>query len=178
MKRKWQVQLACGGTACACAILLLTALVAPQVRAQTPAQAQAREAAGKAMMAKFAGSHDTDGLLKDPAVRAQLQKLVGPDLKQLERNLNVVGSVEVIGGALSVSGNAPHGGGSDEAVVCVAPNELMVQAAIASKGKITAYAADSNYDYLFQCVKDWITQFNSRHVDRMKQPKNVTVVKR
>jgi hypothetical protein len=139
--------------------------------ASAPARAQAD--AARAMMAKYAGDDDADGLLREPAVRTQLQKLVGAQLKQLERNLNVKGAVDVVGGALSVSGNAPHGGGTEEGVVCVAPHGPRVEAAVYSKGTITVFAAQSNYEYLTLCIKDWITQVNSKHRDRTEQPKNV-----
>ena len=82
------------------------------------------------------------------------------------------------GGVLSLSGNAPHGGTEEEAVVCVVPHGPVVQAAILSKGTVTAYSAGGTYDSLLICVKDWITQVNSQHVDRMQQPKNVRLVKR
>lgn len=141
------------------------------------AGAQPAEAAAKVLMAKYANSDDTDALLREPAVGAQLQKLLGPQRATLERNLNVRGSVDVIGGALSISGNAPHAGTEEEAVVCVAPNGPVVQAAIFSRGKITAFANEGSYDYLFRCIKDWITQVRSQHVDRMKQPANVSLVK-
>ena len=48
-----------------------------------------------------------------------------------------------------------------------------MQAAILSKGRITVFAKDPSYDSLMQCVKDWITQANSGHRDRMTQPRNV-----
>lgn len=139
--------------------------------------AQTAEAAGKAMMTKYANSDDTDALLREPAVRAQLQKLLGPQLATLQHNLDVRGSVDVIGGVLAISGNAPHGGTEEEAVVCVAPIGPEVQAAIFSKGQTTVFASQARYDYLFRCIKDWITQVNSQHLDRMQQPANVRLAK-
>jgi hypothetical protein len=142
------------------------------------ATAQTREAAAKALMTKYAGNNDHAALLREAPVRAQLRKLTGAQLKHLERNLSVTGSIDVVGGALSVNGNAPHGGGEEEAVVCVAPHGPLVQAAIATQGKVTVFASDGSYDGLFRCIKDWITQLNSQHRDRMRQPTNVSVVKR
>lgn len=136
--------------------------------------------AAKALMAKYANSDDTDALLREPAVRTQLQKLLGPQLATLEWNLSVRGSVDVIGGALSLSGNAPHAGTEEEAVVCVAPIGPIgpvVQAAIYSKGRTTVFASEGSYDFLFRCIKDWITQVKSQHVDRFEQPANVRVLK-
>lgn len=52
-------------------------------------------------------------------MRAELARLLGGERGHLERNLNVSGSVDVIGGVLAISGNAPHRGTEEEAVVCV-----------------------------------------------------------
>ncbi|MGZ9148927.1 MAG: hypothetical protein ACXW4G_11205 [Candidatus Deferrimicrobiaceae bacterium] len=87
------------------------------------------------------------------------------------------GAVDVIGGALQVEGNAPHGATEEEAVVCVSPMGPSVQAAVHSKGKFTIYAADGTYENLTRCIQDWITQVNSQHIDRLRQPENVLVVK-
>ncbi len=135
-------------------------------------QAQADDRAP--LLVKHAGSYDTDALFKEPAVRAGLDQVVGRRLGTLMHHLDVRGSVDVVGGALAVSGNAPHGGGENEAVVCVLPNPLKVEAAIASKGRITVFAQAEKYEYTTLCVKDWITQFNSRHRDRFKPPANVS----
>lgn len=134
-------------------------------------------AAARAMIAKWAGNDDTDAFLRQPAVRAELKKLLGPELKHLEWNLNVKGAVDLSGSTLSVNGNAPHMGTEEEAVVCVTPINMLVEAAILSKGIITVYARAEKYEYTSLCIKDWITQANSGHVDRMKQPANVRVAK-
>ncbi len=139
--------------------------------------AQNAEAAARTLTAKYAGSLDADALLREPAVREQLKTLLGAQLPQLERNLGVRGQIDLIGGALSVSGNAPHKGGQEEAVVCVSPFGPKVQAAIHSNGRITAFAAASNYDALFRCIKDWVTQVNSGHRDRLRKPKNVQIAR-
>jgi hypothetical protein len=141
------------------------------------ATAQGPEAAGHALLAKYAGSYDTDALLGEPAVRAELRKLLGAQLKHLVNNLNVKGSVDVVGGALSISGNAPHGGTEEEAVVCVVPINMMVEAAILSRGAITVFTRAEKYEYATLCIKDWVTLANSRHVDRLQQPANVRVAK-
>jgi hypothetical protein len=153
------------------------AVPAAIILASPGAVAQNTEAAAHALKAKYAGNPDSDALLREPAVREQLKKLLGARLPQLERNLDVRGQIDLVGGALSVSGNASHKGGEEEAVVCVWPFGPKVQAAIYSKGRITAFAADPNYDALFLCIKDWITQVNSGHRDRLQKPKNVQVVR-
>ncbi len=85
------------------------------------AVAQGSEATAKAFLARYAGSDDTDALLREPAVKLELQKLVGSQLSHLTRKLDVKGSVDVISGVLAVAGNAPHGGTEEKGVVCVAP---------------------------------------------------------
>jgi hypothetical protein len=166
--------------------VLLTALSAalmsaPAVTpAQTPQQqqAQGREAQAKALIAKYtssAGWEDSDALLKDPAVRAELQKVVGPQLPKLMQNISVHGPT-AFDGSFKISGNAPHKGTEEEGVVCVNPHApSLVEAAIFSRGKISVFAAADKYEYLSVCVKDWITQVNSGHRDRTTQPKNVSV---
>ena len=144
-------------------------------------QAKAREAQAKALLAKYTaspGRDDSDGLLKEPAVSAELKRVVGNQLPKLMQNTNVRGAIAYDGGSLVVSGNAPHKGGEEEGVICVNPySPGLVEAAIFSRGKITVFATAEKYEYLSLCVKDWITQVNSGHRDRMTQPKNVSVVR-
>jgi len=128
---------------------------------------------GAELLRQFAGSDDTDAFLGHPRIRPQLEQLLGTELEHLEDNLNVRGSVDVVGGWLSVDGNAPHQGTLEEAVVCVSPYNLQVSAAILSNGTITAYTRGGTYDNLPRCIKDWITLANSQHRDRLWQPPNV-----
>ena len=160
-----------------------------EVAAQTPTaaqqknieQAKAREAQAKALLAKYTaapGRDDSEGLLKEPAVNAELKRVVGNQLPKLMQNTNVRGAIAYDGGSLVVSGNAPHKGGEEEGVICVNPySPGLVEAAIFSRGKITVFATAEKYEYLSLCVKDWITQVNSGHRDRTTQPKNVSVVR-
>jgi hypothetical protein len=81
----------------------------------TPASV-ADVAGGKSLLQKYAGSYDTDALLSEPVVRISLEWLLGSEMKHFTHNLNVHGSVDLISGSLSLSGNAAHGGGAEEAV--------------------------------------------------------------
>jgi hypothetical protein len=151
--------------------------VAPAA-AQTPAQqqAKARELQAQALLAKYSvapGREDSDALFKESAVRAELQRVVGKQLPRLMKNLEVRGPVDVIGGALSVSGNAAHKGGEEGAVVCVNPWGPQIDAAIYSRGKVTLFSGAERYTYTSTCVRDWITVANTQYRDRMSQPKNV-----
>ena len=139
-------------------------------------QAKAREATARALLAKYAtaqGKDDTDGLLKEPAVRAELQRVAGNQLPKLMANLNVRGPIDVYGGALTISGNAPHKGGEEGAVICVNPWGPTVDAAIYSRGKVTLLSSAEKYEVATLCVKDWITVANTQYRDRMTQPRNV-----
>lgn len=155
-------------TAAQAALLCGAALVA--------AAATAQEKEATAMRLKYAGSYESDQFLKEPVVRAELQRLLGPELRHLQQNLNVAGAIDLVGGVLSFSGNAPHKGTEEEAVVCVVPPGQMVEAAIFSRGAVTVFTKAAQYDHTTLCIKDWITLANSRHADRMKQPRNVRVL--
>ena len=141
--------------------------------------AQGDQATQRAMIAKWAGSYNPEGLLNEPAVRGELQKLLGAEMDHLLRNLNVRAGVDLSGETLSVNGNAPHRGTEEEAIVCVTvlPLKTIVEAAILSKSAVTIYSRNTTYENASICIKDWITLVNSGHIDRFQQPKNVHVVK-
>ncbi|MEO8079162.1 MAG: hypothetical protein ABI641_01440, partial [Caldimonas sp.] len=109
-----------------------TALAAVLAFAMAAAAAAPPDPA-QAMLARYGGSYDADALLKEPAVRTELARLLGGELKHLQRNLSVAGGIGIVGGVLSYDGNADHQGGQEEAVVCVAPPGSLVEAAILSR---------------------------------------------
>lgn len=154
----------------------ITAVVSIAVTVGFAGSAWADEATQRAVIAKWAGSYDTDAFLRQPAVRSELQKLLGPELDHLMHNLNVRGAVDLSGQTLSVNGNAPHQGTEEEAIVCVTPGSMTVEAAILSKETVTVFTHAEKYEYVTLCIKDWITLANSRHADRLAQPANVRVV--
>jgi hypothetical protein len=139
--------------------------------------AHSDEAAQRAMIAKWAGSYNAEGLLKEPAIHGELHKLLEVELDHLLRNLNVRGGVDLSSETLSVSGNAPHQGTEEEAIVCITvlPSNTIIEAAIFSKGAITVYSREKQYENASICIKDWITQVNSGHKDRFVKPANVWV---
>ena len=151
---------------CALAMLLIGPFVASAQTSTRP------------LLKKYIGNPDTDAQLKEPAVSSQLETMLGKQLPTLIRNLNVKGDAELSNGALTLNGNAPHKGGEEEAVVCIADAGPVpyVEAAIYSKGKVTVFSKSPQYDGVMICIKDWITQVNSGHRDRMAQPKNVQLV--
>jgi len=129
--------------------------------------------AGKHLLREYAGSDNWYALLRNPRIWPQLQRLLGRELRHLQDNLDVTGAVDVVGGDLSVSGNAPHQGTVEEAVVCVNSYTLQVSAAIYSKGYITAYSRAGAYSDLSRCIKSWITLVNSERRDMITRPRNV-----
>ena len=156
-------------------LLWLTMLLASAIAFTSLAQNTAL-IPGQQLLQKYAGSEDTDAFLNEPKVRDALQRLLREELPHLQRNLDVRGSVDVISGALSISGNAPHQGTEEEAVVCISTYNLVVSAAIYSSGMVTVYSGIEQYETLQLCIKDWITLANSEHRDRMTQPGNVRMV--
>jgi hypothetical protein len=122
---------------------------------------------------RYVASYDLKALLDEPLVAAELKDLLGPKLDYLLLNLNVTGSIGVVAGALTASGNAPHRGGEEEAVLCFNPERRVVEAAIYSRGSITVYAREARYPNLTLCIKDWITDVNAAHAARLRQPGNV-----
>lgn len=126
-----------------------------------------------AELQKYIGSYDTDALLNEPAIQEKFNELLGADKDHLIRNLDVRGAVDLLSGSLSLVGNAVHGGGIEEAVLCVSIYDNTVNAAIFSEGRITIYSESPDYDSQSLCIKDWITQVNSLHQDRFKAPSNV-----
>jgi hypothetical protein len=162
------------------ALLFVGAVIAALLSSTVAGSGDERADAARQFTAKWAGSDDTDGFLNDPAVGPALRKLLGAEMEHLTANLNVKGSVDLIGGSLAVNGNAPHMGTEEEAIVCVqpmAPEGAGVQAAIFSKGSVRVFANVSGYESLTLCVKDWITLVNTAHQGRFLKPLNVTMVK-
>jgi hypothetical protein len=138
----------------------------------------ATRSTGAALVRQYANTDFGFRLLREPAVRTALVRLLGDRLPHLERNLDVSGSVDVIDGSLAVSGIAPHHGGEEEAIVCIVTYDLSVHAAILSGRTIELFTPNASYTNVPLCIKDWITQINSGHRDRFDPPGNVRVVTR
>jgi hypothetical protein len=128
------------------------------------------------LLARYANSYDTDPLLEEPFVAAELEALLGNRLPELHRNLGVRGPADVISGYLVLAGLRPHHGGEEEAIVCVAADGRDVHAGIFSRGRITLFSRAGSYMNVPLCLKDWSTQVNSGHRDRLRQPANVQLV--
>ena len=128
------------------------------------------------LVRQYAGSYDTDALLREDFVRKKLVTMLGDELQHFFENLNVRGSVDLVSNTLSLAGNAAHQGGEEEAVLCVAAYNLEVSVALLSEGVISVFSTTRDYASLNRCIKDWITQVNSGHADRFVAPQNVRMV--
>jgi len=140
-----------------------------------PAAPEAKEGIGRALTQKYVGTFDTDELLKEPKIRAELAQVLGQELRHLHSNLNTHGHVDFVGGSMAISGNAAHRGGEEEAVVCIDAHTMLVHAAILSRATITVFTRSKDYRSLPQCITDWIILVNSGKRGPFEKPKNVQV---
>ena len=90
--------------------------------------------------------------------------------------MSAKGPVNSIDGFISVSGNAPHQGTEEEAVVCIGSSPENIHAAILSKGKITIYTKEEKYNYLPKCITGWVTDVLSLY--RFNQPEQAKLVQK
>lgn len=142
-----------------------------------PAAAQDPDAAARALIARYVATYDVEQLLKEPAIRSELQAVAGKQLRAIETALSVNGGVEYIGGALAVAGNAPRQGGQTEAIVCIQPfgAKPRVHAALLSNGKVTVFTRDERWDFLTTCIRDWAALARHGRDARMKLPPGVAM---
>lgn len=134
--------------------------------------------ASREMVSRYVGTWDLDALLLEPSVRQDLLRLVGDDWDKLVFNLNVRGPIGFHGGAIAVMGNAPHGGGEEEAILCVQPgiSDQGVHAAILSNGSVIIYSDQERYTFLTVCIRDWVALVSTRHWYRMNKPEHVRLI--
>lgn len=98
-----------------------------------------------ASLQSYAGDYDGHKLLAEPGIALSLKFILGQALSRLRRNLSVAGPIDLISCHLVLEGNAPMGGGSENAIVDVALSSGAVVAAILSRGRIRVYVADGRY---------------------------------
>lgn len=97
-------------------------------------------------LAALAGRYPGDGdatqidLFERGAVAAALRALLGPRIAALRANLAVVSPLERHGRIYSLSGNAAHRGGIEQAYVLIDPARRAVQVGLWEKGKLRVYA--------------------------------------
>lgn len=122
----------------------MLALIAAAKALALPAAAQDLDAAAKAMNARKVATFDTAKLLKEPAIRSELQAIAGNRLRAIENALNVNGGVDYIGGALALAGNAPRQGGATGAIACIHPfsGKPRVHTTLLQGSKVSVFARE------------------------------------
>ncbi|MGA7966689.1 MAG: hypothetical protein WCB49_12550 [Gammaproteobacteria bacterium] len=148
--------------------LLLALFLAPAVHA----------CSGKLdRMLRYSGGYKTAEVLGDPAVDAALKRLLGSELAHLQRNLGVSGPVDLIACDLVISGNAPHQGGEENAIIDISVYSGAVAAAILSQGKIAIYfnhgKSSPGHDYgeaVPLAIKDWLAVIYTKFYFRFNPP--------
>jgi len=129
---------------------------------------------GETLITRYVATWEIDAFFAEPGIAAELDALLGARRDEVMRALDVTGGIEYYRGALSVSGNAPHAGGENEAIVCVQlGTNVQVHVGHFVGGAITVYTRQARYDFLPTCIKDWIGLENAAHAHRLRQPGNV-----
>lgn len=129
-----------------------------------------------ARLLPYAGGYHASALLAEPVVARPLERLLGPELGHLRRNLVVAGSVDLVSCDLVVLGNAEHAGGEENAIVAVDLDTGSVSAAILSRGPIdvdidpAGAPAGSGYDRVPLAVKNWLAVVYTRFYFRSRPP--------
>jgi hypothetical protein len=130
----------------------------------------------------FAGDYKSNEILEDKTVKPILKKILGTDYQHFINNLDIMGSVDLISGGISLEGNATHNGGEEMAKLDINLYSGIITAAILSRGKIEIYTDrrgynrqdTDNYMNLPIGIKDWIAVVSTELKYRFDKPKNLT----
>jgi hypothetical protein len=118
--------------------------------------------------------------LKEPAVRTRMESLMGPYLPRLEADLNVTGTVDLIGCELVVEGNARHSGGHHNAILSFSMYSGIMTIGIMAEDRLFVLVTPNSsrsagiYDHLPAHVRDWMYVAADRFHSRSRQPPNLT----
>ena len=125
-----------GALQAALAVTLSIFLAATPVAAQVAGTATAR----LDHLLPLVGTYDFEAVLADPAVAGAIQRLMGPLAEQLPHNLRVRVSVDYVGGALVLTGQAPREEGAEEAAsVWVKVSTGYVAVVLLHEGQVTVF---------------------------------------
>jgi hypothetical protein len=124
-----------------------------------------------------------DDLLSAPAIATRLARLSAQTRQHLERNLDVSGPMQLTGCHLVASGNAPHMGTEQDAVLDVDLRSGTVVAAIHARGRIDIYvladpgAHSPRWDALSRSLREWAVRadmgFPPQPPARLARPSSV-----
>lgn len=130
-----------------------------------------------APLLRYAGTYRGERLLAEQAVAEGLRRLPHAAAAHLRRNVEVAGPVALIGCHLVVSGNAPHRGGVEEAIVDVDVASGRVSAALLSAGGIAIFVHGHRYAAAVPlAIKDWIAVVYTRGYFRSHPPANARLI--
>ena len=133
---------------------------------------------------KYAGEYSSNEILNDKKLKPIILKMMGVEYDHLVSNLSVGGPVDLISGDIVISGNAPHQGGEEMAILDINLYTGIIRAAIYSNNKIIVYSdkqkydefIDKNkYDQLPVSILEWISLVNNQSRQSAGRPKNVTI---
>jgi hypothetical protein len=137
--------------------ITLSSLTLATLGLATPGSACSGQYAG---LAKYAG-REPSLLLENPELSVKLATLMGPELDHLQRNLAVHGYLNLIDCELVVEGNAPHGGGRQNAIVSFNLSWGILTVGMLDNRRIFMWSTrhktrdHSNYSHLPAHVRDW-----------------------
>lgn len=100
-------------------------------------------------LAHAIGTYRYDEVLADPEVMDALATLMPAEARAaMVQNLQVVGPIDFIAGHLVLSGNRPHHGDEDTAMVWIKVFDGTVRVILRQGGKATLYAREEQYWFL------------------------------
>lgn len=112
-----------------------------------------------ARLARHIGTYRYDEVFKDPDVEATLNGLMSPKEKAvLRENLKVMAPIAFSGTHMILSGNKPHAGGTDEAVVAIRLVDGTLHAAVMHDGKVFQYRDKRDTETTPDAILDFVRE--------------------
>jgi len=109
------------------------------------------------LIKRYAATYDYNALLAEPAVRNELQALLGPEYKRLTRTLSGLRfPIDVTNGGLSLVGRRKDGEIWDEAVLCIPSGTLRVEVGFFSQSQMILYTQQPEYRFVSSCIQQWV----------------------
>lgn len=102
------------------------------------------------------GTYDYDLILKDPAVNAKLDELMGEKKQKLLDNLFVREPIGFDRDCLVMTGNGDKEGSFEQAYLNVCLYAKTINAAVSTGDEITIYSETDTYAYLPASLRQWV----------------------
>lgn len=132
----------------------------------------------KQRLLAYLDTYAVERFLSDPAIKPQLERMLGSEMYHLKKNIDVHGPVGLTSRMLFVSGNAPHKGGIERGFVGINLNNGTVCAGLFSGGKIKVYAKSIYYPHLPEAIRSWILATRAETKPNGEMPPNVELIDR